>query len=271
MKNFAMVFTVFALVAGGCGDDGGGGAEQGTLGNACYGNGTCNSGLSCNGGICVGTGEPGTVGNACYPNGTCNMGLECASGVCVDPTAPPPPPPEDGGTDADARPPGMDGAPPPPPPDGGTGTECAADMSDDVRRPYPDACLPRCSAATGATIAACEAALEMTMFTEEDFMAFFMCADTALRSDPTPEVVFEDSTTGEGVGLNCEFCYGGVYDICNDMFCLEQSRTARGCDFETDADMCEGEYRALEMCVETIGLPHSECVVEQQGRCFASM
>jgi hypothetical protein len=63
---------------------------------SCFGNNTCNSGLTCASGICVnfGTGN-GTGGNSsvtctagnelcqCYTNNTCNSGLTCASGICV--------------------------------------------------------------------------------------------------------------------------------------------------------------------------------------------
>ena len=67
MNRSTIFLALVALLAWGCGDDDGGGA-QGTVGNACYGNGTCNTGLVCSGGICVamGGGEMGTLGNACY-------------------------------------------------------------------------------------------------------------------------------------------------------------------------------------------------------------
>lgn len=54
----------------------------GSVGGACYGNGTCNAGLSCSDGICR-EAEAGTAGGACYGNGTCNAGLSCADAVCV--------------------------------------------------------------------------------------------------------------------------------------------------------------------------------------------
>jgi len=56
--------------------------EDGTAGGACYGNGTCNSGLVCSeASMCVETPD-GAEGGACYGNGTCNDGLSCLADRC---------------------------------------------------------------------------------------------------------------------------------------------------------------------------------------------
>ncbi len=60
---------------------GGGGAQEGELGGDCYGNGTCDMGLSCMADSCVEA--IGDEGNPCYGNGTCNGALECVADVCV--------------------------------------------------------------------------------------------------------------------------------------------------------------------------------------------
>lgn len=62
-----------ALVLGCCG--GGSGAPEGERDGKCYGNGTCDLGLSCMDDFCVEA--IGDEGNACYANGTCNGDLEC--------------------------------------------------------------------------------------------------------------------------------------------------------------------------------------------------
>lgn len=53
---------------------------DGTGGNSCYGNGTCNDGLTCLGGVCLepNSPPPGADGGACYGNRTCNDGLACS-------------------------------------------------------------------------------------------------------------------------------------------------------------------------------------------------
>src|SRR5688572_16227833 len=58
--------------------------EAGTSGGACYGNGTCNAGLSCQAGTCVAA-QTGALGGACYGNSTCNSGMTCdgATQTCV--------------------------------------------------------------------------------------------------------------------------------------------------------------------------------------------
>lgn len=60
------------------------GPVRGTEGGTCYGNATCNDGLTCDLArlICVGALAPGTPGGACYGNGTCNAGLTCDGAVC---------------------------------------------------------------------------------------------------------------------------------------------------------------------------------------------
>ncbi len=55
---------------------------EGTAGGKCYGNGTCNAGLLCEGGSCRAK-PKGVEGGACYGNGTCDAGLLCEGGRCV--------------------------------------------------------------------------------------------------------------------------------------------------------------------------------------------
>jgi len=66
-------------------------SAEGAEGGACYGNGTCDSGLACEANVCV-VAEMGTAGGACYGNGTCNAGLSCdaASTTCVAAAQPAP-------------------------------------------------------------------------------------------------------------------------------------------------------------------------------------
>ena len=101
-----------------------------------------------------------------------------------------------------------------------------------------------------------------------DWEAIDRCIQEALDADPTPSVVFTDSTSGEGFDLNCRYCFFGVADICNDMFCLEQSRAARGCDPTMDDDNCVSEYDMLDACTLATDGAHSRCLIEQEERCF---
>ena len=67
------------LVALGC--TGGKDPKVGEAGAECYGNGTCNAGLTCsNGVICEEL--IGEEGSPCYGNGTCNGGLSCIDDLC---------------------------------------------------------------------------------------------------------------------------------------------------------------------------------------------
>lgn len=73
--------------------------KTGALAGRCYGNDTCDAGLTCVAGACVAP-AAGTLGGACYGNQTCNPGLTCGEdGQCVnddqavprtDPSARPP-------------------------------------------------------------------------------------------------------------------------------------------------------------------------------------
>jgi hypothetical protein len=56
---------------------------DGTNGGRCYGNGTCNNGLTCVRGVCTPSAADGNEGGKCYGNGTCNQGLRCSNGTCV--------------------------------------------------------------------------------------------------------------------------------------------------------------------------------------------
>lgn len=73
---------------GGGGDPGPGQRPVGAEGGACYGNGTCDTGLACVEGRCVAVIEDGGgLGEPCRSGGVCDAGLECAAGVCVEPAA----------------------------------------------------------------------------------------------------------------------------------------------------------------------------------------
>jgi hypothetical protein len=61
------------------------GDTTGELGDDCYPNGTCNSGLICVYDTCLEASE-GELGGDCYPNGTCDIGLTCVDNVCVTET-----------------------------------------------------------------------------------------------------------------------------------------------------------------------------------------
>ncbi|MBT9558769.1 MAG: hypothetical protein IV100_22245 [Myxococcales bacterium] len=67
-----------------------GGCIDGQVGCACFGNGTCESGLVCESSVCV---EPvctkGNVGCPCFGNGTCLDGNVCTEGLCEGPTCEP--------------------------------------------------------------------------------------------------------------------------------------------------------------------------------------
>ena len=59
------------------------GSTAGSRGGACYGNGTCDAGLQCLGGSCRSRGaKAGSDGGACYGNNTCDSGLKCRAGKC---------------------------------------------------------------------------------------------------------------------------------------------------------------------------------------------
>ena len=106
MVRSSLVCVVAVVVAMGCEDSGGGGsAPPGSEGAPCYGNGTCDDGLTCLSDVCVkaagggkddggrspadtATGEPGDVGtqtngNGEYP-GPCVEDFDDGPGVGVD-------------------------------------------------------------------------------------------------------------------------------------------------------------------------------------------
>ena len=105
MKNIFFVLCIFALAVA-CSSVDEDGSDNGNIdGNGddptecptgtesceCYGNDTCNAGLDCEGGVCIGpTHSPGSHGGACDENDLCDSGLDCIDGVCIDPTLPPP-------------------------------------------------------------------------------------------------------------------------------------------------------------------------------------
>jgi hypothetical protein len=92
--------SVWALVVTGCftdvpadgpmmiGQTEGGGCVEGSSGCPCYGNDTCDAGLTCAEGpnVCVPTGcEPGTAACVCDDGFVCDTGLDCEGSVCVVP------------------------------------------------------------------------------------------------------------------------------------------------------------------------------------------
>lgn len=92
--------SVWALVVTGCftdvpadgpmmiGQTEGGGCVEGASGCPCYGNDTCDPGLTCAKGpnVCVPTGcQPGTAACVCDDGFVCDNGLECEGSVCVVP------------------------------------------------------------------------------------------------------------------------------------------------------------------------------------------
>lgn len=58
--------------------------DEGTKECACYGNSTCNEGLTCSASLCIDptSCEDGSQGCACYGNGTCDASLECVGNIC---------------------------------------------------------------------------------------------------------------------------------------------------------------------------------------------
>src|SRR5688572_22499411 len=93
MKRLVLSIGV-VVTMGGVGAGAARAQDAGTSDGACYGNGTCNAGLSCSAGVCVAA-QAGTLGGACYGNGTCNAGMTCdpASQTCVAAAAPTTPAP----------------------------------------------------------------------------------------------------------------------------------------------------------------------------------
>lgn len=124
---------------------------NGTEDQPCYGNGTCNDGLSCVDDLCVSL--AGDEGEACYNNGTCNAGLVCESDVCVaNGSEPAVEPGAEPGVEPDAEPSGGPGVEPEPVPEGDPGdcvgaavtTDQALDnFQGDVIAWQDTACLPR--------------------------------------------------------------------------------------------------------------------------------
>lgn len=92
MKNLLFVFAFLAPLAA----HNAWAAPAGTASGACYGNSTCNQGLSCDAlsNQCVAPNAiaDGSDGGACYGNSTCNQGLSCdaMSNQCVAPSVQPP-------------------------------------------------------------------------------------------------------------------------------------------------------------------------------------
>jgi hypothetical protein len=60
-------------------------AAMGAEGGACYGNKTCDEGLTCEDDVCIGPeeGKTGEKNGPCYGNSTCNPGLTCVSKICI--------------------------------------------------------------------------------------------------------------------------------------------------------------------------------------------
>ena len=108
--------------------------DAGSSGGACYGNGTCNAGLTCDAGVCVAP-QAGQMGGACYGNGTCNAGMSCdaATQTCVGAA---------GGPPATGVPPAGGGLTPPP----ATGTPPAGGGTDGM--------APAAAAAPAAAVTA---------------------------------------------------------------------------------------------------------------------
>lgn len=80
----------FALI-GGCfkdtgGAEGSGGCPEGTMGCACYGNGTCDASLECREGACVPVGCTAGSEDCVCVDGECLGDLACTDGVCTPPS-----------------------------------------------------------------------------------------------------------------------------------------------------------------------------------------
>ena len=262
MKKLFFLTALLPVLLFGCDDDTTG-ASVGAAGQACYPNATCNAGLTCTDGVCAGSaGGVGGAGQACYPNGTCNAGLTCTAGTCAGG----PPSMMDGGSaipDATIED-GMvipgDGSIPP----GTDGGMCAADMSSSLTPPIPDACLPRCTVATQAAMNACDESWEM----DPEMFDLYACQTMALEGDPTPAVMYTDSSTAEGFSyeLNCQSCFWMPVDVCNDQFCPMESPMARDC--VGTLEECQPKYDALDACVAMNVAAHQSCIDMNQARCF---
>jgi len=80
---FVISGVVVLLVAAGCGGSKESGCTQGAKDCECRTDGTCDSGLSCEVGVCVEEScEPGTEGCPC-DSGACDGDLKCAEDTCV--------------------------------------------------------------------------------------------------------------------------------------------------------------------------------------------
>lgn len=85
-----VLFGVFLLVLGACADDEGGqSCEIGAANCVCYGNDTCNDGLSCVSGVCSaeGSGQACNSDDDCSAEQLCHLTLDiCATNCTDDPT-----------------------------------------------------------------------------------------------------------------------------------------------------------------------------------------
>ena len=93
LRFVSLLGFAFAMgLSTGCFKDGGGEGEdsgetgtcsEGSMGCDCYGNGTCDVGLTCSQSVCVPEGcDEGSLDCNCYGNQSCDTGLMCTDGVC---------------------------------------------------------------------------------------------------------------------------------------------------------------------------------------------
>jgi len=124
----------------------------------------------------------------------------------------------------------------------------------------PATCTPRCASATLDAINLCVEGSPPS------------CLNTAITADTTPTISMPIGDTA--IDLDCGTCFDINRFHCFSRVCMTQAPTAFLCDAMTDADMCRGEFAALQTCLDGIPVGSSrdttlnECFATEVTACF---
>lgn len=123
----------------------------------------------------------------------------------------------------------------------------------------PASCMPRCSAATLTTVNGCM---------DSDCLGAALMADTTAPINMT----FEGGMGTSELELDCQFCFVLQQFHCASVVCPMYASPALVCDNTTDADMCMGEFDALNGCLDALSdtdqMTFDNCFQESVGACF---
>ena len=140
-------------------------------------------------------------------------------------------------------------------------TGCTVTVSGSLP-PLPEACLPRCAAATASALNACTTAGGTP---EEQAM----CQRTAVANDTTPGTTID--VVGVGAQpLDCEGCWDWGINHCIGQSCSAELAACAGCGDQCDPMTagCEAEETAINNCLMANQSTINECFQPQAMGCF---